>query len=175
MRLAVLGGTLLLALAGPATAEVTDRSLAGFQATQKLSIAAPKARVWAAVPNPAAWWNSSHSWSGDAKNLSIDLEKGCFCERLTNGGAVRHLTVVYADGSTLRMFGGLGPLQTTGATGHLAVALKEVAGGTELVLTYDVGGYAKGGLAETWAAPVDAVLGAQVARLKRYVETGKPD
>jgi hypothetical protein len=26
-----------------------------------------------------------------------------------------------------------------------------------------------------WAGPVDEVLGEQVARLKRYVETGKPD
>ena len=26
-----------------------------------------------------------------------------------------------------------------------------------------------------WAAPVDGVLGEQVARLKRYVETGKAD
>ena len=55
------------------------------------------------------------------------------------------------------------------------MTLKDAAGKTDLVLTYDVGGYAKGGLAETLAAPVDKVLGEQVARLKKYVETGKPD
>ncbi|MDB5498278.1 MAG: ATPase, partial [Phenylobacterium sp.] len=46
---------------------------------------------------------------------------------------------------------------------------------TELTMTYDVGGYAKGGLAETLAGPVDMVLGEQVARLKKYLETGRPD
>jgi hypothetical protein len=41
------------------------------------------------------------------------------------------------------------------------------------VLTYDFGGYAKGGM-DKWAAPVDQVLGAQLDSLKRYVETGQP-
>ena len=50
------------------------------------------------------------------------------------------------------------------------------AGAATLVrFTYDVGGYAKGGLAETWAAPVDQVLGGQLARLKKQVETGRPE
>jgi hypothetical protein len=73
------------------------------------------------------------------------------------------------------MFGALGPLQFTGAAGHLGIALKPAAGGggTEVVMTYDVGGYAKGGLAETYAAPVDQVLGEQLARLKKAVESGK--
>jgi hypothetical protein len=42
-------------------------------------------------------------------------------------------------------------------------------------MTYDVGGYAKGGLAETYAAPVDEVLGQQLARLKKAVETGRAE
>jgi hypothetical protein len=84
--------------------------------------------------------------------------------------------VAYADGETqLRMFGGIGPLQLTGAAGHLGVRLKPVGGATEVTMTYDVGGYAKGGLAETFAAPVDQVLGQQVARLKKAVETGTAD
>jgi hypothetical protein len=85
------------------------------------------------------------------------------------------MTIVFNDGSTtLRLYGGLGPLQTSGATGHLGFSLKPAGAGTELTVTYDVGGYAKGGL-ETFAAPVDKVLGEQVARLKRYAETGKAD
>ena len=99
------------ALAGAARAEVTDKSAAGFEITHKAAIAAPAAKVYAALLAPGFWWNSSHSWSGDAKNLTM---------------------------------------------------------------TYDVGGYAKGGLAEKWAAPVDSVLGEAVGRLKAYVETGKP-
>ncbi len=33
---------------------------------------------------------------------------------------------------------------------------------------------AKGGLAETFAAPVDGMLGEQLGRLRKYLETGKP-
>jgi hypothetical protein len=162
-------------LAGAALAEVTDKSAAGFEVTEKATIAAPAAKVYAALLTPGAWWNKDHSWSGSAANLSIDLASGCFCEKLPKG-FVRHMTVVFADGATtLRLFGGLGPMQFTGASGHLAFVLKPAGDKTELTLTYDVGGYAKGGLAEKWAAPVDGVLGEAVGRLKTYVETGKPD
>ena len=62
-------------------------------------------------------------------------------------------------------------MQFTGASGNLGITLKPANQNTELTMTYDVGGYAKGGL----AAPVDMVLGEQVGRLKKYVETGKPE
>jgi len=161
-------------LAGAARAEVTDKSAAGFEVVEKATIAAPVGKVWDALMRPGRWWSSTHSWSGDAKNLYFD-PSGCFCETLKRG-AVRHMTIVYNDGATtLRLFGSLGPLQFTGASGHLGVSLKPAGDKTELTLSYDVGGYMKGGLAETAAAPVDKVLGEQVARLAKYVETGKPE
>lgn len=162
-------------LASAARAEITDKSAAGFEVVEKATVAAPIAKVHAALLTPAAWWSSNHSFSGDAKNLSIDLATGCFCEKLPHG-YVRHMTVIYTDGATaLRLSGGLGPMQFSGASGILGVALKGAGATTEVTVTYDVGGYFKGGLAETAAAPVDAVLGEQVARLKKYIETGKPD
>ena len=161
-------------LGGGAHAEVTDKSAAGFEVTEKATIAAPPSKVWDALMHPARWWSPKHTWSGDAKNLSFD-PSGCFCELLKRG-AVRHMMVIYADGATqLRMAGALGPLQLTGADGHLGVVLKAAGAATEVTMTYDVGGYAKGGLADTFAAPVDGVLGEQLARLKKAVETGKPE
>ena len=161
-------------LCGAARAEVTDRSAAGFEVVEKATIAAPSGKVWDALMHPARWWSSQHTWSGDAKNLAFD-PSGCFCEQLKKG-AVRHMMVIYADGATqLRMAGALGPLQSTGADGHLGFVLKAVGATTEVTLTYDVGGYAKGGLAEVYAGPVDQVLGEQLGRLKRAVETGKPE
>ena len=161
-------------LAGTARAEVTDKSAAGFEVTEKATIAASPAKVWDALMHPARWWDPKHTWSGDAKNLAFD-PFGCFCETLKKG-AVRHLSIVYADGATqLRLFGALGPLQFTGASGHMIYALKPAGEATDLTLTYDVGGYAKGGLAETLAAPVDMVLGQQVSRLKKLLETGRAD
>ncbi len=46
--------------------------------------------------------------------------------------------------------------------------------GTSLTLTYTVGGYRKGGF-DQLAPGVDAMLGAQVGRLERLLETGRPD
>jgi hypothetical protein len=161
-------------MAGAAQAAVTDRSAAGFEVVETTTIAAPPDKIWATLMRPYRWWSRRHTWSGDARNLAID-GGGCFCETLPRG-VVRHMTITYADGkSQLRMFGGLGPLQFTGAAGHLGVTLKAAGAGTDVVMTYDVGGYAKGGLAETYAGPVDQVLSEQLARLKKAVETGKPD
>lgn len=160
----------LLVCAGAARAEVTDRSAAGFQSVQTIEVAASPAQAWAAILRPAAWWSSDHSWSGSAANLTMDLARGCFCETLADGGLARHAAIVFNDNrATLRLEGALGPLVFTGATGHLAFVVTPQGTGAKVALTYDVGGYAKGGLAETWAAPVDAVLGAQMARLKAYL------
>jgi hypothetical protein len=176
MRTSVMAlGAALAMAAGAARAEVTDSSASGFQVIERATIAAPPVKVWEALVRPERWWDPNHTWSKDAKNLSLDLTGGCFCEKLPRGG-VRHMTVTYSDGETqLRMFGGLGPLQFTGAAGHLGVRLEPLGGATEVTMTYDVGGYAKGGLAQTYAAPVDEVLGQQLARLKKAVETGRPE
>lgn len=174
MRGMLVAAAAALVSAGAARAEVTDRSAAGFEVVEATTIAAPAAKVWAAIMRPAGWWDGNHTWSHSAKNLYFD-PNGCFCERLPRG-AVRHMTITYADeGSQLRLFGGLGPLQFTGASGSLVFVLKAAGAATNLTVSYDVGGYAKGGLAENYAAPVDMVLGQQVARLKKYVETGKPE
>jgi len=165
-----------LALAATAAqAEVADATLGGFQVRQVAEIAAPAARVWASLVQPATWWDPAHTWSGSAANLSLAAASGgCFCERLPGGGSVLHMSTVYAaPGQKLTLFGALGPLKSSGAAGHMTFGLAEKDGKTILTVTYDVGGYRKGGL-DKIAAPVDGVIGQQVARLKRQVETGNP-
>lgn len=158
-----------------ARAEVTDATPGGFQVRHEVEITAPAARVWAALVQPSTWWDSRHTWSGSAANLSLaPASGGCFCERLPDGGSVLHMsTVNAAPNQKLVLFGALGPLQSSGAAGHLGFGLAEKEGKTTLTVTYDVGGYMKGGL-NAIAAPVDGVIGQQVARLKRQVETGNP-
>jgi uncharacterized protein YndB with AHSA1/START domain len=164
------------ALAGAAPAAVLDSGPGGFEVGSGVDIAAPPAKVWEALTHVGAWWDSRHSFSGDAKNLSLDLKPGgCFCETLADGGGARHMTVVmFQPGKGLVLEGALGPLQTTGAMGHMAWILHPSEGKTRLTVKYDVGGYVGGG-ADKWAKPVDTVLTAQLDRLKHYVETGKPD
>ncbi len=160
-----------LAFAVPAGAAVTDSTASGFEVSQTYTVNAPADTVYDVLIHPADWWSSDHTFSGDAANLTLDPKAGgCWCERLPDGGSVDHMTVDYAQpDSVLRMEGGLGPLQETGASGHMTVQLAESNGVTTVSVVYDVGGYAKGGL-DQLATPVDAVLGQQFANLKTVAE-----
>jgi uncharacterized protein YndB with AHSA1/START domain len=174
MKRLLIAAALALTTTSAASAEVVDAQPNGFEVKRTAVLNAPADKVYAALAQPSQWWNKDHTWSGSSANLSLAaMAGGCFCEKLPNAGSVMHMTVVYAQpGQGLRMFGGLGPLQTTGATGHLAWVLSEKDGKTTLTQTYDVGGYTKGGL-DKLAPVVDRVLSEQFDRLTAYVETGK--
>jgi uncharacterized protein YndB with AHSA1/START domain len=162
-------------LSSTARAEVVDSAPGGFTVRQTVTVATPAAKAWGALIDVRSWWDKNHTWSGDAANLSLEpTPGGCFCEKLPGGGGVRHMTVVYADpNKLLRLTGGLGPLQDFAVAAVLTFKLTEAQGKTTLELTYKVGGYAPSGLAGL-AKPVDGVLGEQLVRWKRKVETGKP-
>ena len=164
----------VLALAGlPAAAEVLDSGPGGFTLSHKVTIAAPPAAVWAALKRIGGWWDPEHTYSGDARNMALEARPGgLFSETVPGGGGVEHMTVVAVfPEKMLRLQGGLGPLQAFGVNGSLTFAMKPDGAGTVLLETYDVGGHAPGGL-DKLAAPVDAVLTAQVQRLVKYAEGG---
>ena len=162
---------LALTVAGSAAAEVKSATPNGFEAATTVTIAAPPDRVYAAFGEVGRWWSSSHTFSRDAANLSLELRAGsCFCERLKDGGTVEHMRVVYAaPGAGLRLRGALGPLQAEGVDGALSWTLAPVEGGTNVTESYVVGGYIRGGM-EPWAPRVDRVLDEQLQRLKNFVE-----
>ena len=166
--------TVVVAFGGPVAAEVKSVTPNGFEVVSTATISAPPDRVYAALGEVGRWWSPSHTFSRDAANLGLELRAGgCFCERLKDGGSVQHLQVVYAaPGEGLRLRGALGPLQAEGVDGTLSWALKPAEGGTNVALSYVVGGYIRGGM-EQWAPQVDRVLDEQLQRLKGFVE-GKP-
>jgi uncharacterized protein YndB with AHSA1/START domain len=158
-----------------ASAEVKSVSPTHFESENKAVVAADPAATYAALGRIGEWWNKGHTYSGDASNLSLDLKAGgCFCERVpADGGTVDHMRVLQArPGSTLRLQGGLGPLQGEAVTGTLTWSLKPVSGGTEVTQTYIVSGHIRGG-AEQLAPAVDRVLSEQLAGLKRRL-SAKP-
>lgn len=165
------------ALALPARSDVSDAEETGFTVRAVVEVAAPPKTVWSKlVDEPDRWWESSHTFSGDARNLFLDAEPGgCFCEKLPGDGWARHLDVVMVKpAEELRLTGGLGPLHALAVQGKLTYVLTPADGGTRVELVYAVGGYVPSGL-KGWAAPVDRVLSSQLERLKRYVETGRPE
>jgi uncharacterized protein YndB with AHSA1/START domain len=173
-RLSALAAVAALLGAGPALAEVKSTWEAGIRLESTVTIAAPPDRVYAALGDIGKWWDSEHTYTGDAANMTIALEPGaCFCERFAQGGGVKHGEVVLAwPGQFLRIHGALGPLQDEGPAGALTFTLKAVEGGTQVTQTYNVGGLRPEMVA---SAPLfDQVIGGQLTRFKRYVETGKP-
>jgi uncharacterized protein YndB with AHSA1/START domain len=166
----------LLTLAcGSASASVVTASDAGFEVLETATIAAPPKDVYDAFVRVGRWWNSDHTFSGDASNLILEARAGgCFCERLRNDGSVMHLMVVRAvPGEALVMTGALGPFQTLAVDGKMTVSIAAAGAGSELTLRYRLGGYTADGLQKR-ASAVDQMLGDQVARFKRYAETGNP-
>lgn len=172
MKRAAVAAMLGLAMTAPAQAEVKAAETAGLVVRTVVTIAAPPDKVYAALITPGRWWDSAHSWSGNAANMTLDpVAGGCFCEKLpAAGGGAEHARVVYVEpGKTIRMNGALGPFQSMGVAGALDWTLKPVAGGTEFSQTYSVGGYVPGGY-QGLAPAVDAVMSDQVNRLRRFVE-----
>jgi hypothetical protein len=168
MRAMVLAAVLALS-AGVSRAEVVAQGQAGFTTRNAVEVAASAEKAFAALGEVGRWWNPTHSYSGKAENLSLELKPGaCFCEALPGGG-VRHAVVALAmPPSTLRLDGALGPLQAEGVSGALTFEIKPKGAGVEVVQTYKVGG------AAGYAAVVDQVLAEQLRRFERYLETGRP-
>ena len=149
---------------------------AGFLAQHTVTINGQPDRVYDVLTKQVgSWWSSDHTYSGDAKNMSIDLRPGgCFCETIPGGGFIEHARVVYAmPRSALRVLGALGPLQEMGVAGSLTWTLNAAEAGTTVQMTYSVGGFV-GGPFEAIAPVVQSVLAEQLERLKRFIETGRP-
>src|SRR5438067_5885477 len=137
----LLGAVSLLMLAGTSARPAPQVTSTGFLVNLEVKVNAPIAKVYdALIGQVGSWWNPEHTYSHDAKNLSIDPRPGgCFCEKLPNGGGVEHLRVVYvAPHQVLRLSGGLGPLQASGVAGTLIWKLLSKLDENLLQLSYCV-------------------------------------
>ena len=131
----------------PLRGEVIESTAAGFLVRNTAAINAPPAKVYAALTDGVGgWWDPAHTFSHDARNLSVDAKPGgCFCERLPDGGGVQHMSVVYASpGKLLRLTGVIGPLQEAALAGTMTWNLLQAGGGTTVELIYAVGGFRAG-------------------------------
>ena len=176
MRRHSLGAVALLMLSGMPARSAPEISPNGFLVKLDANVNAPAAKVYdAIVGQVGSWWNPEHTYSRDAKNLSIDPRPGgCFCEKLPNGGGIEHLRVIYvAPSQVVRFSGALGPLQASGVSGSMTWKLSGDGESTRLELSYSVGGFFQGGF-DKIAPAVEAMLREQLDRLKLFVETGKP-
>jgi hypothetical protein len=167
----------VLICCGPAAAEVKSVNASGFALEFNDQTHAPPMEVYTAMTEIGRWWDPDHSWEGQAENLYMDLRLGgCFCEKLSNGGGVEHLRLVYfAPGREIRLTGGLGPLQAMGMGGAMVWTIEEAAAGSKVSWTYTAHGHGTEEAMQRLAPIVDSVQKQAFERLLRYIETGHPE
>lgn len=158
-----------------AHAEAVEAAPAGFLIVLQQEVHAKPADVFSDIGKVEKWWNKTHSWSGDAANLSLSLTPdGCFCERW-DGNAVVHGKVVFMrKNAQVVLQSSLGPLQALAVNGILTFTMAPRDEGTILKLTYRVNGGPNSGL-DKLAPVVDGVLAEQLHRLSAYAEKGAPE
>lgn len=158
---------LLLLVSGLSISDVSGEveltSESGFVVTHHVVIVANRAAAWESFLQIGNWWESDHTWSGDAKNLSLSTQPGgLFRETLPDGGWVEHMRVISVmPKRVLRLSGALGPLQEHPVRGVMTVTFRDDdEGQTRVDVTYRVSGELPGGAA-AWSDVVDRVIGAQ--------------
>jgi len=163
----------LSASALPAVVETAPNSLA---VESSVTVpAGPDAAFSALTANVGEWWDSAHTWSGEARNLSLEPRAGgCFCEQLpAAGGSVQHGQVIFVQpGKLLRLDAALGPFQEMAVKGVLTFRLVAEGNGTRVTLNYRVFGAITMDPAKL-APMVDAMLAGQLQRFQAFV-AGKP-
>lgn len=180
MRFAiVIAFAVLMLWPSAARAEVAASGPSAFLVQAETNVPRSVDDAWRALVRVERWWNSAHTYSGDARRLRLDPRAGgCWCERWGDGQSAEHGRVVLVmtnDGTrTLRVMGGFGPLQEMGVTGVPTFTLTPDSNGAKVAMTYRVAGEPGLGLDQI-APPVDQVLMEQFARLARYIETGAPE
>ncbi|WP_442681752.1 SRPBCC family protein [Stenotrophomonas sp. JC08] len=175
MRYAAVGIALMASgLGGPAQAAVKDATPTGFTVENQVLVQATPAQVWQAMTAQIdRWWPKDHTWWGAASTLTIEPRAGgCFCE-IAGQQQAQHLQVVFVDPEkTLRMSGGLGPMQGMGLHGVAEWTLQPEGAATRVSWRYRAGGYTPDDLSK-FAPIVDRVQAQQLAGLASWLQQSR--
>ena len=121
-------------LAAPGQAEVVSTSGNHFALRHEGITALTGEEAWQRLVRPASWWDARHTYSGDAANLSLDLDVGGLWREDWDGGSVAHGRILFIDeGRALRLEAPFGPLQGIGAYVVWTITLEAVDEGTRIV------------------------------------------
>jgi len=166
---------LMMASTAVAQAEVVRSAETGFTVNQTVNVTMPPTAAWSALSDIGRWWDPEQSYSGDARNMTLEpYVGGCFCEKMGMYAGVQHMRVIAAQpGKMLRLTGALGPLQEFAITGNLTWTIEVAGGGSRINMVYTASGYADRPLSQ-WAPIVDSVLASLMQRLGRFISTGNP-
>jgi len=171
MIVAIMVAAGLTCAATPAAAEVVARTADGFTLHYAVRLESTAGDVILAVEDIGGWWDSAHTYSGDAANMTLQLQPGgCFCEALPNGETFEHGRVTLIDDEHIVLAAPLGPLNGHATRADLTFRWPEAGAGVTATLTFVVEGPQLGAAADG----VDGVMRAQFSRFVHYVEYGEP-
>lgn len=155
--------------ATPAGAEVVERHADGFTLRFVRNLDTSAGDVFLSVENIGSWWDSAHTYSGDAANLSLSLEpNGCFCEALTDGTLFEHGRLRGFDDDHLALDAPLGPLKGRATKAELTFSWPDAGMDVAVTMIFVVEGPGLGAFAD----PVDEVMATQFSR---FVADISPD
>ncbi|MHA7900379.1 MAG: SRPBCC family protein [Henriciella sp.] len=164
----ILTSLALISMTGAGMAEVVTASPDHFTLKLEAETELAPNEVWARLIVPSEWWQSDHTYSGDAKNLSLDAQAGGLWREDWDGGSVWHGTVIQAhENKSLVLSAPFGPLQRLAVTSVWTITLTpNEAGGTKITFDHVTNGTDASGL-DQMAPAVDFVKGAALASLAR--------
>lgn len=157
---AILGLT-----AAPASAEVVASAPEHFTLQHEaVSTRAPDA-LWARLIEPSTWWEPSHTYSGNAANLSLTAAAGGAWREDWEGGSIVHGEVLYVkDGEELRLSAPFGPLQAMAVNVVWTITIAPHEEGSLVRFTEVANGTSASGL-DRLAPAVDGVKAQALANL----------
>jgi len=168
--LALFTAVCLAFAAAPASAEVVERHADGFTLRYAVRLETTAGDVVLAIEDIDGWWNSAHTYSGDAANLTLRMEPGgCLCEALADGKIFEHGRVTAFDDDHLALSAPLGPLKERATRADLTFRWPDERTGVLVTLTFIVEGPGLGAMADG----VDAVMHDQYVRFTHYIEYGE--
>ena len=162
--------TALFAFASPASAEVVQRTADSFTLRYAVGAEIDPGDIPGVMTEVGKWWDSAHTYSGDAGNITVDLRPGgCWCERLADGSAFEHARAISVEADRLVFDAPFGPLKGKTTRAMLTVTWPPANMGRTPTWTMIVEGPGIGAMAD----PVDGVMGAGFARFIYYLERGE--
>lgn len=171
----LFGAAILPGLTGLASAEVLASAPDRYELRHEAQSSLAPDALWERLTRPEDWWHPDHTYSGDARNLSLDIQAGGLWREDWDGGSVAHGAVLLVkEGEQLRLDAPFGPLQALGVSVVWTVTLTPIdGGGTRVVFEERASGTDESAL-DTLAPAVDFVKQQAISRLVDP-ETGPGD
>ena len=104
--------TVFLFAQSTSQAEIVSSSNDHFKLEMQAKSTLSSKEVWDRLIAPSEWWHADHTYSGDAKNLTLNLTAGGLWREDWASGSVAHGRVLLAEPPRLlRLDAPFGPLQ----------------------------------------------------------------